>query len=257
MGPGTLLQAGLPAVGDLQSGEHVCALYSGPEERDRLLVPFLADGLRHGDDCVCLADVRPRAGEFSVDQGAAVLAETLRSSTDEASARLRAAADVPWRDAARADRLFAYESAVNEVLTELPVLFLCMYDVRRLAPSTIVDVLKMHSKVLLDGTVLDNPGCVDPADSPQPTPDTVPRYPLARLRAGDRHPCDQWLDLTGAEVRVAELVARGLTNRATAEELMVSPHTVDAHLKHMYAKLGIHSRVELTRLALQHGASVP
>jgi DNA-binding CsgD family transcriptional regulator len=49
-------------------------------------------------------------------------------------------------------------------------------------------------------------------------------------------------------------VARGLTNRATAEELMVSPHTVDAHLKHMYTKLGIHSRVELTRLALQYGA---
>ena len=64
---------------------------------------------------------------------------------------------------------------------------------------------------------------------------------------------DQWLSLTGAEVRVAELVASGMTNRAMAEELTVSPHTVDAHLKHMYVKLGIHSRVELTVLALQHG----
>jgi len=30
-------------------------------------------------------------------------------------------------------------------------------------------------------------------------------------------------------------------------------HTVDAHLKHIYTKLDIHSRVELTVLALQHG----
>jgi DNA-binding CsgD family transcriptional regulator len=51
-------------------------------------------------------------------------------------------------------------------------------------------------------------------------------------------------------------VASGMTNRAMAEELIVSPHTVDAHLKHMYVKLGIHSRVELTVLALEHGPPV-
>ena len=82
----------------------------------------------------------------------------------------------------------------------------------------------------------------------------VARYPLATLHSG-MDGGDQWLSLTGAEVRVAELAASGMTNRAMAEELIVSPHTVDAHLKHMYAKLRIHSRVELTVLALQHGAS--
>ncbi|KQU66630.1 LuxR family transcriptional regulator [Phycicoccus sp. Root101] len=75
---------------------------------------------------------------------------------------------------------------------------------------------------------------------------------MARVRTGHHDTEDQWLSLTGAEVRVAELVACGLSNRATAQELVVSPHTVDAHLKHMYVKLGIHSRVELTVLALQH-----
>jgi DNA-binding CsgD family transcriptional regulator len=45
-----------------------------------------------------------------------------------------------------------------------------------------------------------------------------------------------------------------MTNRTIAEELYLSPHTVDAHLKHVYLKLGIHSRVELTVLALRHQA---
>jgi DNA-binding CsgD family transcriptional regulator len=37
-----------------------------------------------------------------------------------------------------------------------------------------------------------------------------------------------------------------------AAALVVSRHTVDAHLKHIYIKLGIHTRVELTVLALEH-----
>jgi DNA-binding CsgD family transcriptional regulator len=64
---------------------------------------------------------------------------------------------------------------------------------------------------------------------------------------------EQWLSLTGAEIRVAGLVASGMTNRAAADELLVSPHTVDTHLKHIYTKLDIHSRVELTVLALRNG----
>jgi ATP/maltotriose-dependent transcriptional regulator MalT len=58
--------------------------------------------------------------------------------------------------------------------------------------------------------------------------------------------------LTESELRVAGLVAEGLTNRAVAERLFLSPHTVDAHLRHAFAKLGVSSRVELTRALLLH-----
>ena len=57
--------------------------------------------------------------------------------------------------------------------------------------------------------------------------------------------------LTEAEGRVARLVASGLTNKGIAEQLSLSHHTVDAHLKHTFTKLGIHSRVELTVVALR------
>ncbi len=43
-----------------------------------------------------------------------------------------------------------------------------------------------------------------------------------------------------------------MTNQSIADELHVSRHTVDAHLKHVYLKLDIHSRVELTVLAMRH-----
>ncbi len=58
-----------------------------------------------------------------------------------------------------------------------------------------------------------------------------------------------WAAMTEAELTVARLVAEGLTNREVAERLFVSPHTVNSHLRHVFSKLGINSRVELARLA--------
>ncbi|MEU6266403.1 ATP-binding protein [Saccharopolyspora shandongensis] len=61
-----------------------------------------------------------------------------------------------------------------------------------------------------------------------------------------------WGSLTRAELRVVRLVAEGLTNREVANRLYLSPHTVDSHLRHSFAKLGITSRVELARRVMTH-----
>ena len=53
--------------------------------------------------------------------------------------------------------------------------------------------------------------------------------------------------LTPAELRVAELVAKGRTNAETAAELFLAERTVASHLTHVYAKLGVRSRTELAR----------
>jgi DNA-binding CsgD family transcriptional regulator len=55
-------------------------------------------------------------------------------------------------------------------------------------------------------------------------------------------PVTGWAAMTKSELAVAELAADGLTNREIAERLFVSPHTVNTHLGHVFAKLGVNSR---------------
>jgi DNA-binding CsgD family transcriptional regulator len=73
-----------------------------------------------------------------------------------------------------------------------------------------------------------------------------------RFIDGDRRASAIWLgglaDLTAQELRVARLVALGKSNRETAVELYLSPKTVEYHLGHAYAKLGVRTRYQLTML---------
>jgi DNA-binding CsgD family transcriptional regulator len=61
-----------------------------------------------------------------------------------------------------------------------------------------------------------------------------------------------WAALTCSELAVVRLVADSLTNREVAERLYVSPHTVNGYLRHAFDKLGINSRVALSRIAAEH-----
>ena len=72
-----------------------------------------------------------------------------------------------------------------------------------------------------------------------------------RGRGERRRPTTGWPSLTPSEVEVARLVADGLPNKAIAERLFVSPRTVQAHLTHIYAKLGVTSRVQLAQLSVR------
>lgn len=283
----TDLLMGIPGAGEVYPGIHVCALFSGPVERDRLLVQFLQEGLRHGDQCVCLIDeVEPvsmrrrayepaglgdtrrsgqldlysapdaylRAGELSPKETISRLVSDPTSPTGHGPL-LRAAGQMAAAPHGPGAKEFSvYESAVILILAELPTVFLCLYDMRRFGVEMLADVLKVHSRILLDGSVLFNPHSVRPPDDRAPASAAAVRPPDLGLHIGRVQGDDLWPSLTGAEVRIAELVGTGMTNRATAQELIVSPHTVDAHLKHIYQKLGIHSRAELAVLSFRHGS---
>ena len=59
--------------------------------------------------------------------------------------------------------------------------------------------------------------------------------------------------LTGRERDVLRLVVQGYSNAGIAAHLDISCKTVDTHRTHLMDKLGLHTRVDVMRYALQHG----
>lgn len=60
-----------------------------------------------------------------------------------------------------------------------------------------------------------------------------------------------WDSLTPAELKVVRLVAEGLSNKDIARALHLSRFTVETHLKHVFAKLGLSSRAALAAHAVR------
>ena len=274
-------------AGLVAPGIHVCALHVGPAERDLLLFPFLDEGLRRGDKVMCLTDdlepsqvrdravgppgsatsfpaqlevqratdVYLRAGAFDVDVATQVVVDSVEAAVVADFTLVRTARQMSWalaRPDGGAD-LLLHESALNRVVDHLPALVMCFYDLTTFGADILVDVLRTHAKVLVDGAMVKSPYFNDPSE--HRSVDRGEAAARRRLAAGDQEAGHRWDSLTIAELQVASHVARGTTNRCIAADLQVSRHTVDAHLKHIYLKLQIHSRVELTVLVLQHHPS--
>lgn len=280
---------GPPRRGDTPAGTHVCALYSDSVERDRVRFGLLRAGLLHGDRCMCLVDqleaarvlelttrqlsvegagdglypdvhgapdVCLQSGRFSVDRTTSFLADSAVHAAEAGFPLLRVIVEMGWllRQPQVVDDLLLYESAVDQVVEQGSAVVMCVYDLHCLDVEMLVEVLSSHETVLLDGTVLVNPHYQVGAGhvAATETGGAQPRPAGAQGRREQATAGDPWHALTESELRIVAHVVDGLTNREIATLLMVSRHTVDAHLKHIYIKLGIHTRVELTVLALQH-----
>jgi DNA-binding CsgD family transcriptional regulator len=73
-----------------------------------------------------------------------------------------------------------------------------------------------------------------------------------RGRGERKRPSSGWDSLTPTELDVVRLVAEGIPNKDIATRLFISPRTVQSHLRHVYNKLGLTSRVQLAQEAARH-----
>jgi HD-GYP domain-containing protein (c-di-GMP phosphodiesterase class II) len=73
--------------------------------------------------------------------------------------------------------------------------------------------------------------------------------------AGERRPqLEEWPDgLTDREVEVLRLVARGLSNKEVAAQLVIAPKTVGRHVENVYGKIGVRTRAGAALYALERG----
>ncbi len=85
------------------------------------------------------------------------------------------------------------------------------------------------------------------------------RMLLRQFRTGDAQADDAVgafsdpVTLSEREAEVLQLVAQGYVNREIAERLCISPATVGTHIKNLYRKLSVHSRVQVVRAAQERG----
>jgi DNA-binding CsgD family transcriptional regulator len=77
----------------------------------------------------------------------------------------------------------------------------------------------------------------------------------AQVQRDDARSTFGWDSLSESERRVADLVARGHSNKEIGERLYMSHRTVGSHLYRIFPKLGLRSRVELARIVVERSFS--
>jgi hypothetical protein len=167
-------------------GDHVCAFYRGPAERDRLMSAYVRDGSRTGHACLCVTG--EEAGKDVLSALAGAGAHRLdghdsrrghRPSADAAEPMVRliemwsrdtweqtdysfahVVADVTWAlpagDPPTADSIACYEESATTWASCYQQTCVCLYDLDRFG-HVVLDVIKAHPRVWLHGVVLDNP----------------------------------------------------------------------------------------------------
>lgn len=182
----------------LEVGDHVCALYRGSEGRDEILLPYLEAGLDAGDRCIavldeadpdevasrlagthdtdgaigshqldirCSAETYLRGGAFSKPAMLGFWDEAVGSGMSEGGFTFtRSVGEMTWalRDMPGVDGLVDYEADLNRFLPQYPQVIVCLYDLDRFDGSVVVDLLRTHPKLLLRGTLIDNPYYLEP-----------------------------------------------------------------------------------------------
>ena len=181
-------------------GTHMCLIFSSDQERRDCLLKYLLSGLQENERGACFSnniseneirqfllennisyDERKESDQISVSGTNEVyfangafdpdrMLETLKGFYLKTKKMTFSAARVIGEMAPEVqnvpggDRLLEYESRVTLLVREFPVTSICLYDARTFNGATILEVLKVHPKMIVNGAVITNPFFIKPED---------------------------------------------------------------------------------------------
>ena len=178
---------------ELRDHRHVCALVDGPDEADRLLLPFILEGFEQGDRAFHIVDPALRDSHIErlrasgIDPEAAMAShqlevmtwtdaylrggrfdasaqrEYVKQALDEGSRlgfpRTRLIGSMEWAQDDETTRdLLRYEAGLNEYVGTVPDILICAYDLDRHSARTVAEVIGAHPAAVVGGVVRLNGG---------------------------------------------------------------------------------------------------
>ena len=181
------MAAPLSSLAQSREHFHACAFVSSPAEERDVIDPFFVDGMRRGEKAVYIVDPAHRdahharlagsapsaellevttwneahlkGGRFDQDRMMASLDEMIRDHAGTGRPPMRLVGQMGWvfSNPPGIEQLVAYEASVNEVLNRGRTPTVCVFDVRRLSGSMMMDLLRAHPLTVMNGVLHENP----------------------------------------------------------------------------------------------------
>ncbi|HCY84087.1 MAG TPA: hypothetical protein DHV36_03020 [Desulfobacteraceae bacterium] len=182
------------------AGTHMCLIFSNEEERQESLLKFLLSGLESGERTACFSnrtdeeglaaflnghgisyeqkkrekaislfgtnEVYFQGGRFDPDRMLNTLSAFYAESMEMGFTAARVIGEMTpeVEKVPGGDRLLEYESRVSMLLREHPVTSVCQYDATLFDGATILEILKVHPKMIVNGAVVNNPFFIAPEE---------------------------------------------------------------------------------------------
>jgi hypothetical protein len=177
---------------------HACAFFHSREEEERVLLPFLREGMEAGDrffhvlrhdyqparrhsledSGIDLAtaertgqvELRPweeaylRGGRFDQDAMLDLIQQVLSEGKEHGFELTRLWANMEWalEDLPGAHNIVEYETRLNYVLPKYNDVVVCTYDITKFSAAVVMDILRTHPEVIIGETLQKNPFYVGP-----------------------------------------------------------------------------------------------
>jgi hypothetical protein len=175
------------AHAQLRNHFHACAFVMSADEEQAIIDPFLVEGMkkrakacyivdpRHRDehetrlrsksespdlvDVTTWQDAHLKGGSFNKERMMAALDDAIRDHAATGQPPMHLVGQMGWilTSPPKIDELIAYEASVNEVLNRGRTPTVCVYDVRKLSGSLMMDLLRAHPLTVMNGVLHENP----------------------------------------------------------------------------------------------------